>query len=217
MKILIGLGVAILIVVVTALVMVSGVEEPADNGITPIEDASSVQSGALEEAIYGSPAEVEKVIEESEGGSGEAKDTGTGEGVDAESVEDALERALQSMQESLTKQDERTPEMSKPYERELPSEEELADPALYQAYELRQTRKMAALFAGVKKEIPVIQAKISAARLNGTQTEEEIQEAEEALLKMESLSEFLRLKFPDIDQESDTEISSLKKNYDADR
>lgn len=123
-----------------------------------------------------------------------------------------LERALQSMRESLFQQDDRTPEMSQPMARELPTAEELADPALYEAYELRQTKKMAAVFAGVSREIPVIRDKIDAARLTGSHSPEELEEAEDALAKMESLQEMLRLKFPDIEEETAFQIQQLEQN-----
>ena len=126
-------------------------------------------------------------------------------------TDDALERALASMRESLAQEDPRTPEMSTPYQRELPTAEELADPTLYEAYELRQTRKIAAIFAGVNKEIPAVRNKITAAKLSGSRTEEEIREAEEALANLESLSEMLRLAYPELESEADQQLEQLQQ------
>ena len=97
-----------------------------------------------------------------------------------------IESALDSMREGLAEGDSRTPALSEPLEYEQPTLDEINDPALYQQYEKRQSLNQAsAYFSAAVKELPVLRAKIAQARQNGSQTEEEIQEAEEALQKLE--------------------------------
>jgi len=98
----------------------------------------------------------------------------------------SIESALDSMRDGLAEGDLRTPALSEPLEYEQPTLDELNDPVLYQRYEKRQSLNQAsAYFSAAAKELPVLRAKIAQARQNGTQTEEEIQEAEEALQKLE--------------------------------
>ncbi|OUS05946.1 hypothetical protein A9Q81_04180 [Gammaproteobacteria bacterium 42_54_T18] len=98
----------------------------------------------------------------------------------------SIESALDSMRDGLAEGDVRTPPLSEPLEYEQPTLDELNDPVLYQEYEKRQSLNQAsAYFSAAVKELPVLRAKIAQARQNGTQTEEEIQEAEEALQKLE--------------------------------
>jgi len=97
-----------------------------------------------------------------------------------------IESALDSMRDGLIAGDSRTPALSEPLEYEQPTLDELNDPVLYQQYEMRQSLGQAsAYFSAAAKELPVLRAKIAQARQNGSQSEEEIQEAEEALQKLE--------------------------------
>ncbi len=97
-----------------------------------------------------------------------------------------IESALDSMRDGLAEGDPRTPALSEPLEYEQPTLDELNDPVLYQQYEMRQSLGQAsAYFSAAVKELPVLRAKIAQARQNGSQSEEEIQEAEEALQKLE--------------------------------
>ncbi|MCG8669684.1 MAG: hypothetical protein MI867_09765 [Pseudomonadales bacterium] len=128
-----------------------------------------------------------------------------------------LQQAMQTMRESLEQDDPRTPEMSEPYQRELPTEAELADPALYEAYELRQTKRMAAVYSSVNKEIPAIRNRIDAAKMSGSKSPEEIQEAEDALAKMEELSEMLQIMDPDLEEQLDSELSGSQVSPDMDQ
>ena len=98
----------------------------------------------------------------------------------------SIESALNSMRDGLADGDSRTPVLSEPVEYEQPTLDELNDPVLYQQYEKRQSLNQAsAYFSAAVKELPVLRAKIAQARQGGSQTEEEIQEAEEALQKLE--------------------------------
>lgn len=98
----------------------------------------------------------------------------------------SIESALDSMRDGLAEGDSRSPPLSEPLEYEQPSLDELNDPVLYQQYEKRQSLNQAsAYFSAAVKELPLLRAKVAQARQNGSQTEEEIQEAEEALQKLE--------------------------------
>lgn len=113
-------------------------------------------------------------------------------------VPDKIESALQSMSTSLSQGDSRTPELAPQFEREKPSAEVLADPARYSEYELAQTKKIAAIYLSMLGQIPILRARIDAAKSAGSKTDEEIAEAEEALAKLESLKRDIELNHPDM-------------------
>ncbi len=120
-------------------------------------------------------------------------------GVSSESLSRSIESALDSMRDGLAEGDSRTPQLSEPLEYEQPSLDELSDPVLYQQYEKRQSLNQAsAYFSAAVKELPVLRAKIAQARQNGSQTEEEIQEAEEALQKLELMQLEYKWQMPEV-------------------
>ncbi len=114
------------------------------------------------------------------------------------SAPEKIESALQSMSTSLSQGDSRTPELAPQFEREKPSAEVLADPARYSEYELAQTKKIAAIYLSMLGQIPILRARIDAAKSAGSKTDEEIAEAEEALAKLEALKRDIELNHPDM-------------------
>ena len=111
----------------------------------------------------------------------------------------SIQSALDSMRDGLAEGDARTPLLSEPLEYEQPTLDELNDPVLYQQYEKRQSLNQAsAYFSAAVKELPVLRAKIAQARQNGTQTEDEIQEAEEALQKLELMQLEYQWQMPEV-------------------
>lgn len=117
-----------------------------------------------------------------------------------ETTQDAPEvtAALQSMNSSLAQGDARTPELAPQYEREKPSAEVLANPELYEEYELGEARKIAAIYLSMLGQIPVLRARIEAAKAAGSKSEEELAEAEEALAKLEELKREIERDHPDM-------------------
>lgn len=127
--------------------------------------------------------------------------------VTVEKIEDsnpALEKALESMNESLAKGDSRTPEMAPVIEREKPSPAVLADPAQYEAYELAQGKTIATVYLSILHQIPVIKARIDAAKASGSRSSEEIAEAEEAVEKLETLKKQMEVEHPEMLEDAKT-------------
>lgn len=114
------------------------------------------------------------------------------------SAPDSIESARQSMSTSLSQGDSRTPELAPQFEREKPSADVLADPARYSEYELGQTKKVAAIYLSMLGQIPILRARIDAAKSAGSKTDEEIAEAEDALAKLEALKREIELNHPDM-------------------
>ena len=209
MKIAMVTGVLLIVVILAAIIMLPRDQQAGpvvDQGLSAENEVTLSDKGNNPVQTASSYAAIDKPDEEE----GEP-DMPDHQNPDQDEV---LQRALQSMRESLDADDPRTPEMSRAWEREKPTEQELADPGLYQAYELRQTKRLAAIYAGVSQEIPAIRNKINAAKLSGSQTSEEIREAEEALAKMESLSEMLRLNHPDLTEDT-AEIQEALEAHEA--
>lgn len=115
----------------------------------------------------------------------------------------SVDSAIESMREGLVSGDSRTPELSDPLDIEQPSLEVLDDPVLYQQYEQQQTLNRAgAYFSAVAKELPLLRAKIAQARQNGSQSEEEIRQAEEALQKLELLQLEYEWQMPEVSKDN---------------
>lgn len=113
-------------------------------------------------------------------------------------ADEKIESARQSMSTSLSQGDARTPELAPQFEREKPSADVLADPALYEEYELGQTKKIATIYLSMLGQIPILRARIDAAKASGSKTAEEIAEAEEALAKLEELKREIEQNHPDM-------------------
>lgn len=106
--------------------------------------------------------------------------------------------ALQSMQNSLSQGDSRTPELAPQFEREKPAPDVIADPGLYAEYELAQTKKVAAIYLSMLGQIPVLRARIDAAKSSGSKSADDIAEAEEALAQLEALKREMEEQHPDM-------------------
>ncbi len=111
----------------------------------------------------------------------------------------SISEALESMRNSLKKGDRRTPPLAEEGLNEAqPTPEELSDPDLYQQFEARQSARIASIYLSAIKEIPLIRQKIQQAKMTGSQTQEEIEEAEEALAKLESLKQEFETTYPEM-------------------
>ena len=190
MKWIVG-GVAIVLVMVplVSMINISFRDDRPQKEITK----SSKSRVVIAEDLIDSPVEKRKsvVTNATSGVEGDLKDAGISysqtTALPREIVSPhSIQSALDSMRDGLAEGDARTPLLSEPVEYEQPTLDELNDPVLYQQYEKHQSLNQAsAYFSAAVKELPVLRAKIAQARQNGTQTEDEIQEAEEALQKLE--------------------------------
>ena len=147
-KWLIAVGCVVIILLVMVVVVASNNSKSTDATSAvdaPLEqpvDLSAEKSSTSKPVIAPAPIIAEPSTEESQPSLPDVE-------APVNDTQKTLEQAMQSMGDSLDQQDPRTPEMSEPYQRELPTAEELADPVLYEAYELRQTKKMAAVYSSV--------------------------------------------------------------------
>ncbi|MGB1220813.1 MAG: hypothetical protein ACPG43_04695 [Alcanivoracaceae bacterium] len=119
--------------------------------------------------------------------------------------------AVQSLRRSMEEGDPRAPPIARQEsEREMPTEEELADPDLYLQYETRQQQKVYASFVQAsEKKISDLKKMIDRARAEGSVSPEQLAEGEEKLRRLEEMREKLlqenpELADPDAGQESDT-------------
>lgn len=117
---------------------------------------------------------------------------------DTPAPEAPLSKALESMSQSLSAGDPRTPELAPAYTREQPAPEVLADPQRYAEYEEAQSRTIAAAYLSVLGQIPTLRARIEAARASGSQSPEDIAEAKEALAKLEELKREIESTHPEM-------------------
>lgn len=115
-----------------------------------------------------------------------------------EAEPEPIAKAMESMSNSLSAGDPRTPELAAPYERVKPSAEVLADPERYAEYEESQSRTIASAYLSMLNQIPTLRARIDAAKASGSQTPEEIAEAEEALAKLEELKREMEATHPEM-------------------
>lgn len=120
-----------------------------------------------------------------------------------ETPEEPLSKAMESMSQSLSSGDPRTPELAPTYEREKPAPEVLADPQRYAEYEEAQSRNIASVYLSMLNQIPTLRARIDAARASGSQSPEDIAEAEEALAKLEELKREIETTHPEMLQPAD--------------
>lgn len=111
-----------------------------------------------------------------------------------ESTVDAAESMAQARQFG----DPRTPPIMRTETTERPSEQELADPELYQKYEERQHKRLiGAYLKATADELPKLQADIEKARAAGV-PEEQIQEGLEKQRRMQQMRDQLMAEHPDI-------------------
>lgn len=128
---------------------------------------------------------------------------------ESEYIPPDLNAALESMQRSLAEGDDRTPPMAKSTPREKPTEEQLANPQLYEQYEAQQSAKIASIYLSAIKEIPIIRDVINSAKLSGSRTPEEIAEAEEALQKLEGLKVEFEQMHPELVEQMESDVSTF--------
>jgi len=96
---------------------------------------------------------------------------------------------------SMTKHDPRSPKVTPPdakFTPFKPSQEALNDPVKYAQYQNDLRTRRIQLYYPSKAQIEDIRHKIEEAQANGTRTEEEIQEAEAAIVKLEELRVILQ-------------------------
>ncbi|MBV1919055.1 MAG: hypothetical protein KUG73_00120 [Pseudomonadales bacterium] len=180
------------IVVLSVLVWMISMSSRNDSYQEDITELSPSGNESADEVVVINPVQKNKPIEKirvkgADDASGDSTNSyNETTAIPSGPVSRSIASALDSMRDGLAEGDSRTPPLSEPLEYEQPSLDELNDPVLYQQYEKRQSLNQAsAYFSAAVKELPVLRAKIAQARQNGSQTEEEIQEAEEALQKLE--------------------------------
>lgn len=109
--------------------------------------------------------------------------------------------AVEALRQSRLEGDPRAPPIARPEpgrEREMPTEEELADPDLYLEYEMRQQQKVYASFVEAStKKIADLKAIIERGRQEGVPPEQ-LAEGEEKLRRLEEMRAKLISENPDI-------------------
>lgn len=106
--------------------------------------------------------------------------------------------AAASMAQARQFGDPRTPPIMRTETAERPSEQELADPELYQKYEERQHKRLiGAYLKATADELPKLEADIEKAKAAGL-PEEQIQEGLEKQRRMQQMRDQLMAEHPDI-------------------
>lgn len=108
-------------------------------------------------------------------------------------------QAVEALRQSRLHGDPRTPPIARPETtRELPTEEELADPDLYLEYEARQQQQVYASFLDAsKKKISDLEAIIERGKQGGV-SPEQLAEGEEKLRRLKQMREQLLAEHPDL-------------------
>ncbi len=100
--------------------------------------------------------------------------------------------AVQSMGSAREHGDARQPQVQRDAPRELPTAQELADPAAYQRYEARQSQRLhRAYVQAADTEIPRLQQDIEQARAQGM-SPEQLAEGEEKLRRIQAMRDQLQ-------------------------
>lgn len=188
---IIGAVAAIVVVLLVWLAMKEPVDQSEKKPVSPVSPAVSTIAGPEENLEKSPPQNIVSPVDvplESEEPNPEDSMSFNDSAVDDLITPHSIESAMDSMRQGLAGGDDRTPPLRASQETEQPTLEELNDPELYQQYEQRQTmNKASAYYSSVSKELPELRAKIAQAKQEGNRTDEEIQEAEEALQKLEQL------------------------------
>lgn len=120
--------------------------------------------------------------------------------------------AVEALRQARLEGDPRAPPIARPEpgrEREMPTEEELADPDLYLEYEMRQQQKVYASFVEAStKKIADLKAIIERGRQEGVPPEQ-LAEGEEKLRRLEEMRAKLIAENPDI-QVPDTDAGATE-------
>ena len=108
-------------------------------------------------------------------------------------------QAVESLRQSRLHGDPRTPPIARrETEREMPTEEELADPELYLQYEARQQQKVYASFVQAsEKKIADLEAMIERGKQEGV-TPEQLAEGEEKLRRLQEMRDQLLAENPEL-------------------
>lgn len=108
------------------------------------------------------------------------------------------QQAIDSLRQARLDGDDRTPAIERPAERELPSEEQLNDPELYQQYEQQQKRfSYRAYVEAAKDKVNKLNDMIEQGKQAGI-SQEQIEMAEEKVKGIEEMSLQLQQEFPEI-------------------
>ncbi len=99
------------------------------------------------------------------------------------------EEAIDLMKKNLAEGDDRKPEIRAYHAVEPPTQEELDEPELYAQYEARQEKKLIASYLNQVKRLPELIATIEQAEQSGQYTDDEIDEAKQALAELEKLND----------------------------
>ena len=110
--------------------------------------------------------------------------------------------AVESLRRSMEEGDPRAPPIARrETEREMPTEEELADPELYLQYETRQQQKVYASFLQAsEKKISDLEKLIEQARAEGGVSPEQLEEGEEKLRGLQEMRDKLLQQYPELSE-----------------
>jgi len=113
-----------------------------------------------------------------------------------------LQAPLNSLADARINGDPRTPPIVRStIEREMPTPEELADPDLYQEYEIRQNQKVyRSFYSASKNKLVKMEKLMEQARSQGV-SEDKLREGEEKIAKMKAMREKLAQTYNDISDE----------------
>lgn len=117
--------------------------------------------------------------------------------------------AVASLRDAMQHGDARTPPLAPAEEREAPSAEELADPTLYAAYELRQQMQVYQSFLqAADKQIVSLEDDIARARAEGGVTDAQLAEGERKLEALKQQRDEVAQRYPELDTSSDSAPSA---------
>lgn len=114
--------------------------------------------------------------------------------------------AVASLREAILNGDPRTPPLAEAPEREMPTEEELADPDLYLQYEMRQQQAVYASFVqAANRQLEEMDALIARAEQEGGVTEAQLEEGRSKRDMLLQQRDALLAEHPELQTELQTE------------
>lgn len=190
------LGLAAVVVLAAVLVGIQVMTQPAPvvPAMEPIETVQQGQSTPMFGAVPAEEADADLMEEELA-----MPQPGLEESVPAEEAWQPDPDAVEALRQSRLHGDPRAPPIARSeFEREMPTEEELADPDLYLEYEARQEQKVYASFVEAsKKKIADLEAIIERGRQGGV-SPEQLAEGEEKLRRLKEMREQVLTEHPEL-------------------
>jgi hypothetical protein len=188
-----AVGIGLLVVLLVVVLVVTLRKPPPEIADTSAPSVVDFAPSTLPATVSPSPVPSDLPV------SAETPPTPEPEAVEREYDDVATaEAGLQSMGQSLSKGDSRTPALAEDTPREKPTPDVLNDPAAYEAFESRQSRRIAAGYLSIINQVPSMRARIEQAKITGDMSPEEIAEAEEVVEKILELERDMAAKDPEI-------------------